>query len=164
MDQLDGSPTIIVLDECWKYLENPMFAEKINEWLKTLRKYNTSVIFATQSISDITKSAIFETALDNCPSRIFLPNRNASENSETYKAFSLNDRQIDIISTSLPKRHYYYTGPYGNRLFDLELGPEALKYFAVSSDDTVACRKIVEKYGHQDFVKHWNEYRENGII
>lgn len=164
MDQLDGSPTIIVLDECWKYLENPMFAEKINEWLKTLRKYNTSVIFATQSISDVTKSAIFETALDNCPSRIFLPNRNARENSETYKAFSLNDRQIDIISTSLPKRHYYYTGPYGNRLFDLELGPEALKYFAVSSDDTIACRKIVEKYGHQDFVKHWNEYRENGII
>lgn len=164
MEQLDGSPAIIVLDECWKYLENPMFEKKINEWLKTLRKYNTSVLFATQSVSDVTESAIFGTVLDNCPSRIFLPNRSARENNDVYKAFGLNDRQIDIISTALPKRQYYYTSPSGSRLFELELGQTALNYFAVTAEDSAACRRILDEHGHENFARHWQEYKRSKAI
>lgn len=164
MDQLDGSPAIIVLDECWKYLENPMFEKKINEWLKTLRKYNTSVLFATQSVSDVTESAIFGTILDNCPSRIFLPNRSARENIDVYKAFGLNDRQIDIISSTLPKKQYYYTSPAGSRLFELELGKTALSYFAVTTEDSTACNKIIKKYGRENFAAHWQEYKTTKAI
>ena len=41
----NGEPTFIFLDECWTFLDNPVFASKIREWLKTMRKNNVSIIF-----------------------------------------------------------------------------------------------------------------------
>ena len=35
-----GRPSLIVIDEAWLALSNPMFASKIKEWLKVLRKPN----------------------------------------------------------------------------------------------------------------------------
>src|SRR5260364_267498 len=37
---LDGAPTLLVLDEAWLMLRHPLFQEKIRAWLKTLRKAN----------------------------------------------------------------------------------------------------------------------------
>ncbi len=52
------TPTYLILDECWLFLDNTMFSGKIKDWLKTLRKKNVSVIMATQSLSDIENSKI----------------------------------------------------------------------------------------------------------
>ena len=51
--QLDGSPTLLIIDEGWLALDDEGFAGQLREWLKTLRKKNASVVFATQSLSDI---------------------------------------------------------------------------------------------------------------
>ena len=56
--RFDGSPTFLVLDEAWVFLDDPMFAGRIREWLKVLRKKNVSVIFATQSLADIADSPL----------------------------------------------------------------------------------------------------------
>src|SRR3546814_7160191 len=56
--RLDGRPTLIIIDEGWLVLDSPAFAAQLREWLKTLRKKNASVIFATQSLADIETSAI----------------------------------------------------------------------------------------------------------
>ncbi|MEM7569757.1 MAG: conjugal transfer protein TrbE, partial [Pseudomonadota bacterium] len=97
--RFDGKPTLLILDEAWVFLDDPLFAGRIREWLKVLRKKNVSVIFATQSLSDIASSAIAPALIESCPSRIFLPNDRALEpqQQETYAAFGLNDRQIQII-------------------------------------------------------------------
>src|SRR3546814_246537 len=42
--RLDGSPTLIIIDEGWLVLDSPAFAQQLKEWLKTLRKKNASVI------------------------------------------------------------------------------------------------------------------------
>lgn len=53
-------PSIIVLDECWLFFDNPAFRRKLREYFKDMRKKNTSIIFATQNLSDIaTKSDLF---------------------------------------------------------------------------------------------------------
>jgi type IV secretion system protein VirB4 len=49
---LDGSPTMILIDEGWKALDDEIFAARIRDWLKTLRKRNAMVGFATQSARD----------------------------------------------------------------------------------------------------------------
>jgi type IV secretion/conjugal transfer VirB4 family ATPase len=54
--RLDGSPTMIIIDEGWLVLDSPAFAAQLREWLKTLRKKNASVVFATQSLADIETS------------------------------------------------------------------------------------------------------------
>lgn len=56
--RLDGRPTLIIIDEGWLLLDSPAFAAQLREWLKTLRKKNASVIFATQSLADIETSSI----------------------------------------------------------------------------------------------------------
>ena len=48
-ERFDGAPTLLILDEAWLFLDEPAFAARIRAWLKTLRKKNVSVIFATQS-------------------------------------------------------------------------------------------------------------------
>lgn len=115
-----GSPTMLVLDEAWLFLDHPAFAAKIREWLKTLRKKNVSVFFATQSLADVDRSSIATTIREACFTKIYLPNSTALQEDATafYRRFGLNQRQIEILAHALPKRDYYYTSPLGNRLFD----------------------------------------------
>jgi uncharacterized protein (DUF736 family) len=56
-DRFDGRPTLLIIDEGWLALDDKGFARQLREWLKTLRKKNASVIFATQSLADIDGSA-----------------------------------------------------------------------------------------------------------
>ncbi|EJL24476.1 type IV secretory pathway, VirB4 component [Caulobacter sp. AP07] len=126
--RFDGRPSLLILDEAWKFLDNPLFSARIREWLKELRKGNVSVVFATQSLPDITESTILPAILDGCPQRILLPNDRAQEplSRKVYQGFGLNDRQIELIARATPKRHYYLQSQRGNRVFELALGPVAL--------------------------------------
>lgn len=162
-------PTILVLDEGWVFFDNPQFAAKIREWLKVLRKSNTSVVFATQSVADIVSSPIFTTVLESCPSRIFLPNKDALDDTPTgkdkpsfkemYQAFGLNERQIIMLSKAIPKRQYYYASPLGCRMYELELGPLELAFVGVGTADVKECRRIDAMYGGKDFLRHWLDYK-----
>jgi type IV secretion system protein TrbE len=127
-ERFDGAPTLLLLDEAWLFLDNPLFAARIREWLKTLRKKNVAVVFATQSLADISGSSIAPAIIESCPQRIFLPNDRAVEPQAraAYEGFGLNARQIELIARATPKRDYYLQSARGNRLFDLALGRIAL--------------------------------------
>ena len=156
--RFDGRPALLVLDEAWLFLDNPAFAARIREWLKTLRKANVSVLFATQGLSDIAGSAIAPAIIESCPSRIFLPNDRAIEPQakEVYAAFGLNDRQIEIIARAVPKRDYYYQSRRGNRLFELGLGPVALAFAASGAkSDHALMDGLVAAHGTQEFADSW---------
>ncbi len=130
-----GRPTLLILDQAWVYLDHPLFAARIREWLKVLRKKNVSVVFATQSLADIANSSIAPAIIESCPQRIFLANERAIEPQSriAYEQFGLNDRQIELVSRAVPKRQYYLQSRRGNRLFELGLGPIALAFCAASS-------------------------------
>ncbi len=139
--RFDGRPTLLILDEAWIFLDHPLFAARIREWLKTLRKKNVSVVFATQSLADIAGSSIAPAILESCPQRILLPNDRAVEpqGREAYARFGLNERQIELIARASPKRDYYLQSARGNRLFELGLGPIALALCG-SSDSRIQTR------------------------
>lgn len=156
--RLDGSPTLILIDEGWLVLDTPEFSARLREWLKTLRKKNASVLFATQSLADIETSSIAPAIVESCPTRIFLPNERAAEPQimSVYRRFGLNDRQIEIISQAVPKRDYYCQSAQGNRLFDLGLNEVALAFCAASSKaDQRAISQIVAEHGLHDFGQRW---------
>ncbi|MDA9527866.1 MULTISPECIES: conjugal transfer protein TrbE [Bradyrhizobium] len=156
--RLDGRPTLLIIDEGWLVLDDPAFAQQLREWLKTLRKKNASVVFATQSLSDIDGSNIAPAIIESCPTRIFLPNERAIEPQITaiYQRFGLNDRQIEIIARATPKRDYYCQSRRGNRLFELGLGPVALAFCAASSrDDHAAIERLLAEHGRDDFTAAW---------
>ncbi|WP_288051195.1 conjugal transfer protein TrbE [Acidiphilium sp.] len=156
--RLDGRPTLLIIDEGWLVLDDPAFAQQLREWLKTLRKKNASVVFATQSLSDIDGSAIAPAIVESCPTRIFLPNERAIEPQITaiYRRFGLNDRQIEILARATPKRDYYCQSRRGNRLFELGLGPVALAFCAASSkQDHAAIERIIAEHCHEAFTSAW---------
>lgn len=160
--RLDGRPTMIVIDEGWLALDDTSFGGQLREWLKTLRKKNTSVIFATQSLADIDGSAIAPAIVESCPTRIFLPNERAFEPqiAETYRRFGLNDRQIEIVARSLPKCDYYCQSRRGNRLFSLGLGDVALAFTAASSKtDQAAISDLLAIHGRSGFAAAWLRHR-----
>ena len=157
-DRFDGRPTLLVLDEAWVFLDHPLFASRIREWLKTLRKKNVAVLFATQSLADIADSNIAPAIIESCPQRILLPNDRAIEpqSRAAYERFGLNDRQIELISRATPKRHYYLQSARGNRLFELGLGPIALALCG-ASDPASQNRidAILAEHGPQDFAANF---------
>jgi type IV secretion system protein VirB4 len=156
--RLDGRPTLLIVDEGWLALDDEGFASQLREWLKTLRKKNASVVFATQSLSDIDGSAIAPAIIESCPTRLFLPNERAIEPQITaiYRRFGLNDRQIEILARATPKRDYYCQSRRGNRLFELGLGEVALALTAASSkSDQALIDRILAEHGREGFLAGW---------
>ncbi len=102
---LDGSPTMIVLDEAWALIGNAVFAPKIKDWLKVLRKLNTFVVFATQSVEDASKSEISDTLVQQTATQIFLPNLKATE---VYKSvFMLSEREFTLVKSTDPSTRFF---------------------------------------------------------
>ncbi|GHV37625.1 conjugal transfer protein TrbE [Synergistales bacterium] len=155
----NAPPSLIVIDEAWLALKNPMFREKIREWLLTLRKKNCAVILATQDVGEIIKSPIRDTILDSCRTKILLPNQNARSQGmiEFYTEYlGLNEKQIEIIAEAIPKRQYYFTNTHSRnfRLFDLGLGPVAVSFVGASAkEDLMNIRKL-----YQDHGDRWPEF------
>lgn len=160
--RLDGRPSLIIIDEGWLVLDSPAFAAQLREWLKTLRKKNASVVFATQSLADIETSSIAPAIIESCPTRIFLPNERAGEPqiARVYERFGLNARQIEILSQATPKRDYYCQSRRGNRLFDLGLGEIALAFTAASSKaDQRRITELLAEHGLHGFARAWLRHR-----
>ncbi len=99
-ERLDGQPTMILIDEGWKALDDEVFAARIRDWLKTLRKRNALVGFATQSARDALESRISTALVEQTATMIFMPNARAR--SEDYcDGFGLTSHELALIR-SLP--------------------------------------------------------------
>ncbi|MCE3239267.1 MAG: conjugal transfer ATPase TrbE [Gammaproteobacteria bacterium] len=165
-------PTLIVLEEAWLYLSHPLFATKLKDWLKTLRKKNARIVFATQSLADLydptTKALTATTAaiLESCPTKVYLPNREMSQAiKELYERMGLTERQIEIIKdVGEPKRHYYVMTPQGNRLIELGfsgMDTVALSFIGLSVARGNDLLGFKEKY-EDKWVYYW--LVENGLV
>ncbi|MBF2713213.1 conjugal transfer protein TrbE [Agrobacterium vitis] len=162
--RFDGRPSLLIIDEGWRALDDGGFAQKIKEWLKTLRKKNVSVVFSSQSLADIEASPIAPVIVESCPTRIFLANERAIEPQITsiYERFGLNARQIEIIARATPKRDYYCQSRRGNRLFELGLGSVALTLCAASTKaDHALIDELIRNGARPYFLEAWLE--ANGL-
>lgn len=135
--RLDGRPTLILLDEAAQYLTETLWSRRLTRWLYQLRKKNTGLVLATQSLTSILDSDLKAPLLESAPTRIYLPNPAARTPAavEAYRAFGLTDAQIEILATATPKYHYYVTTPRGSRLVSLGLSPGALAVLGLSGPE-----------------------------
>jgi type IV secretion system protein VirB4 len=156
----DGRPTLIFLDEGWQFLLVGEFAKKIREWLKTLRKRNVSVVFASQEIADSVKSPQASTLISECLTKIYLANGEARspEIRPYYRDLGLRDDQIDRIGAMVPKRDYFVVSRDGSRVFDLDMDgtPVGLSICGASSDKHhKMADEVLAKYGTERFFEGW---------
>lgn len=154
---VSSDPSVIIIDEAWVMLKDPLFRSKIEEWLRTLRKYNCAIIMATQNIKELDDSGILPLVIDNCPTKIFLPNSNAS-NPKVKKiyedAMGLSEKDVYIITNARSKREYYAISPNGKGIFQLDL---SLIGNAISSSDKIKNQLLTKLLNDQkpDWLYHF---------
>ncbi len=110
-ERLDGTPAIIVVDEGWKALDDPIFVRRIKDWEKTIRKRNGIVGFATQSARDALDSQISSAIIEQAATQIFLVNPKASE-ADYCEGFGLTAHELDLIR-SLPDSAHCFLIKHG---------------------------------------------------
>lgn len=100
-ERLDGHPAMIVIDEGWKALDDEAFAYRLKDWMKTIRKRNGVVGFATQSASDAIESRIAATIIEQSATQLFMSNPKAQA-SDYCGGFGLTEHELDLVR-SLPE-------------------------------------------------------------
>ena len=75
---LDGTDTrtlkLCVMDEAWRFIQNPTLRAYVQEALKTWRKRNAAMILATQTIDDFASADLLRTVVESCPTKLLLAN------------------------------------------------------------------------------------------
>ncbi|RJG39841.1 VirB4 family type IV secretion system protein [Mesorhizobium sp. DCY119] len=97
---IDGRRIIIVIDEFWKALQDEGFRDLAQNKLKTIRKQNGLMLFATQSPRDALISPIAHTIIEQCPTQIFLPNSRGNH-ADYVEGFKLTEREYELITREL---------------------------------------------------------------
>jgi type IV secretion system protein VirB4 len=145
---LDGSKTMIILDEAWALIGNPIFAPKIKDWLKVLRKLNTFVVFATQSVEDAAKSSISDTLVQQTATQIFLPNLKAT--SLYREVFMLSEREFNLVKTTDPSTRFFLVKQDNDGVIariDLSGMDELIRVLSGRVDTVILLDKIIEEVG-----------------
>ena len=102
----EDKPIAIYLDEAWKLLNDAYWKEKIKTYLATFRKKNTFLMFITQLVSTVSESELKASLIENTPTKIFMPNKDARKE-EYMDIFGLSHREFHFIKTTNPKERRF---------------------------------------------------------
>lgn len=112
-------PTLILIDEAWKVLDDEYFARKLAEWLVTARKKNVVVVMMTQFPSQIRGSKA-RSILEALPNQLLFPNGEAAPSD--YDSFRLTDGELDFVLNPIPgQRLVLSRSPRGSTVLNVDL-------------------------------------------
>jgi type IV secretory pathway VirB4 component len=135
------------IDEAWTFFQNPRIRNYIVEALKTWRKQNAAMILSTQSLDELRKSAIVDVIIETCATKIFLANPDMDR--ELYRnQFHLNETEIDLISSLVPKRQFLIKNHEIGKVVNLEVDR---KSYWLYTNDPIDNRKRSEAFAKYGF-------------
>ena len=111
-ERLDGRPTMIVIDEGWKALDDDVFVARVRDWEKTIRKRGGIIGFATQSASDALQSRIASAIIEQAGTQIFMANA-AAQASDYMDGFGLTAQEFELVRT-IPDSARAFLVKHGN--------------------------------------------------
>jgi len=167
-ERLDGSPSMIVIDEGWKALDDDVFVHRLKDWMKTIRKRNGVVGFATQSARDAIESKIAATIIEQSATQLFMSNPKAQA-SDYCGGFGLTEHELDLVR-SLPEHlRCVLIKQGGNSVvarLDMSNMPDAI---TVLSGREASVRKLDElRRVHGDAPSEWMplllQYAQQGAL
>jgi type IV secretion system protein VirB4 len=140
-ERLDGTPAMIVIDEGWKALDDDVFAARIRDWLKTLRKRNAIVGFGTQSARDALESRISSAIVEQTATQIFMPNAKAQAD-DYCKGFGLSQHELELIR-ALPASSHCFLVRHANHSVVIRLDLTGMdEMLAVLSGREASVRRL----------------------
>ena len=143
---------LMVVDEAWRYLQDPAVLGYLAEAAKTWRKKNAALVIATQSAIDVTGTAGAEALLESMPTKLFLANPELPE--KAAGTFRLNPSEVDTIRGLIPKRELYLRRPDAAGILRLEVDPASYWLYTSSPVDAQMRAEAVHKYGLAEAIEH----------
>ena len=137
-----------LIDEAWIFFKNSRIRSYIIEALKTWRKQNAAMILSTQSLDELRKSDIVDVVIETCATKIFLANPDMDR--DLYRnQFHLNDKEIDLISTLVPKRQFLIKNHDVAKIANLEVDPKSYWLYTNDPFDNRKRSEAFEKHGFE---------------
>ena len=130
---------VFVIDEAWIFLKNHTIRDWITRAEKTWRKKNAAMILATQSVVELAASDMLHIVNESCPTKIFLSNPNIDRKMYA-EIFQLNDTQLELLESLVPKRELLLIQPRGTKKLVLEV--DALGYWMATNNARDNIRKL----------------------
>ncbi len=154
-ERLDGTPAMIVIDEGWKALDDAVFAARIRDWLKTLRKRNAIVGFGTQSARDALESRISSAIVEQTATQIFMPNAKAQID-DYCTGFGLSLHELELIR-ALPAQSHCFLVRHANHSVVIRLDLTGMdEMLAVLSGREASVRRLdALRAAEGDAPEHW---------
>ncbi len=154
-ERIDGQPTLILIDEGWKALDDEIFAARIRDWMKTLRKRNAVLGFGTQSARDALDSRVSTAIIEQAATQIFMANPRAQ--AEDYCAgFGLTEHELALIR-GLPSHAHCFLVKHANEsvVVRLDLGamPDLLTIMSGREESVRKLDRLRERHG--DHPSKW---------
>lgn len=122
---------MFVIDEAWIFLKNKTIRDWIVRGEKTWRKKNAAMILATQSVVELAASDLLHIVNESCPTKIFLANPNIDRRLYS-EIFQLNDTQLELLESLVPKRELLLIQPRGTKKLVLDV--DALTYWTATNN------------------------------
>jgi type IV secretion system protein VirB4 len=156
IDQLlTGERMIICIDEFWKALGDDAFRRFAQDGLKTYRKRNALLVFATQSPADALKSDISHSILEQVATKIMLPNPFGARR-DYVEGFSLSDAEFKLIREDLSPESHKFLVKQGHDSVVVELDlsglDDALAVLSGRAETTAVVDEIIAEVGSDPAV------------
>jgi type IV secretion system protein VirB4 len=154
---VDGRRLVVDIDEFWKALGDEAFRGLAQDGLKTYRKQNTFMVFGTQSPADVLRSEISHTILEQCSTKIFLPNPHAQAR-DYVDGFGLTDREFHLVREDLSPERRQFLVKQGLNSVVVELNLDGLSdHLAILSGRTETVELLDRlRARHGDAYADWS--------
>ncbi len=136
---------LMVVDEAWRYMQDPAVLNYLAEAAKTWRKKNAALVLATQSAVDVTGTPGASALLESIPTKLFLANPELPN--EAGALFRLNESEVAQVRELTPKRELYLRRPDEAAVLRLEVDPESYWLYTSSPLDAERRAEAVARHG-----------------
>lgn len=151
-------PMLFLGDEAQEWMRHP-WVKLLEDFIRSGRGRDIQLGLGSQSILDYARSDLASIFMGNCPTRIFLPDKDAlqPDSVEILSGYGLRYSQIEAIANAIPKKQYAASRKSGEfAVFDLELGPVGLALCAATNTaDQEVAERVLTQWGEEHFLWGW---------
>jgi type IV secretion/conjugal transfer VirB4 family ATPase len=139
---------LCVMDEAWRFIQNPTLRAYVQEALKTWRKLNAAMILATQTVDDFASADLLRTVVESCPTKLLLANP-ALERSRYAELFQMNEMELDLLAGLMPRRQILLKRPDLTKVLTLAVDPKSYWIYTNTPIDNDRVAAVFREHGFE---------------
>jgi type IV secretion system protein TrbE len=139
---------LCVMDEAWRFIQNPTLRAYVQDALKTWRKRNAAMILATQTIDDFASADLLRTVVESCPTKLLLANP-ALERSRYAELFQMNEMELDLLASLMPRRQILMKRPDLTKVLTLAVDPKSYWIYTNTPIDNDRVAAVFREHGFE---------------